>query len=207
MVVGLLFQYILYFWGGSQLAKAKGYPNAILIWGMFCTLSQLVVLAVLLFALPDKCPNPSDQMRKRRTVRNESQIGRIVRYRKNALVANTLGGIGILLALFIGFVRTGLFEQYDNARITAIFIFLPSYVAVISGCWWWVRAKNWHEAVIFIGLMPLAILAIPYVRLIYRLVPMLLPASMVVMPIILLGVVAVLPDKSGMPKRKRWDRD
>ena len=60
-----------------------------------------------------------------------------------------------------------------------------------------------HEAVIFIGLMPLAVLVIPYVRLIYRFVPLLLPAMMVLMPILLIGVVASLPDKSGLPKRRR----
>jgi hypothetical protein len=35
---------------------------------------------------------------------------------------------------------------------------------------------------------------------------MLLPIGMVFMPVIMIGVIAVLPDKSGMPKRKRWDR-
>jgi hypothetical protein len=34
-----------------------------------------------------------------------------------------------------------------------------------------------------------------------------LPLMMVIMPLLLIGVVAALPDKSGMPKRKRWDRD
>jgi len=78
---------------------------------------------------------------------------------------------------------------------------------MIYGGRWWVRAKNWPDPVILIGLLPLVVLFIPYVRLIYRFVPLILPAGMVIMPIILLGVIAVLPDKSGLSKRRRRHRD
>jgi hypothetical protein len=202
----LIVQYLAFFWGGSHLVKAKGYSSAILGWGIFCWLSQPILLAVLLFALPDKCPNPSDRMRKKKPGRSESQIGRIVRYRRNALVANGLGVAGVLLALTFMFVPIGLFDSWGNARIAGIFVFVPSYAAIIYGCWWWVRAKNWHDAVVFIGLCPLAPLAIPYIRILYLMTGV-LPLLMVLMPILLIGVVAALPDKSGMPKRKRWNHD
>ena len=202
----LLMQYLAFFWGGSHLAKAKGYSNAILGWGIFCWLSQPILLAVLLFALPDKCPSSSDRMRKKKHRQDESQIASIVRYRRNALVANGLGVAGVLLALVFVFIPLGLFQSWDNAKVAGIFVFLPSYAAIINGCWWWVKAKNWPDAVVFIGLMPLVPLVIPYVRILY-LTTGILPLMMVLIPILLIGVVAVLPDKSGMPKRKHWDRD
>lgn len=197
----LLTQYLMFFWGGNHLAKAKGYSNALLIPGIFWP-AQPVILVLLLFALPDKCSRSSNQARKKKHHHDESPIGRVVRYRRNAFAANLFGVIGIFLALFLVFVPT-VFATRDNACVAAIFVFLPSYAAVIYGCGYWVKAKNWHEAVVFIGLMPLAVLCIKWVRLIYVAVPMLLPVSMVMMPLILLVVVAVLPDKSGMPRRRR----
>jgi hypothetical protein len=205
-ILFLLMQYCAFFWGGSHLAKAKGYSNAILVWGIFCWLSQPILLAVLLFALPDKNPTTSGRMQKKKPGHDESQIARIVRYRRNALVANVFGVFGVLLALVFVFIPLGIFQSWDNAKVAGIFVFLPSYAAIIYGCWWWVRAKFWHDAVVFIGLCPLAPLLIPYVRILY-LATGILPLMMVLMPILLIGVVAALPDKSGMPKRKPWDRD
>ena len=77
--------------------------------------------------------------------------GVVVRYRRNALVANTLGVFGVLLSVALIFINTGLFESRDNERATAVLIFVPSYAAILYGCWWWVKAKNWSEAVVFLG--------------------------------------------------------
>ncbi len=110
------------------------------------------------------------------------------------------------MALAFVFMPLGLFHTRDNARVAGLFVFVPSYAAIIYGCSWWVSAKNWHEAVVFIGLCPLAPLVIPYVHIFY-LATGVLPLLMVLMPVLLIGVVAALPDKSGIPKRKRWDRD
>ena len=110
------------------------------------------------------------------------------------------------MALSFILLPLGLFDTRDNARVGGLLVFVPSYTAIIYGCYSWVRAKHWHEAVVFIGLCPLAPLVISYVRILY-LAAGVLPLLMVIMPILLIGVVAVLPDKSGIPKRKRWDRD
>jgi hypothetical protein len=200
-------QYIAFFWGASHLAKAKGYTSAMVLLGI-CWPGQFIVLALLLFALPDKLAIRRSRRtgHEQRHGESESLIARVVRYRRNAFVANIFGVTGILIALAIFSLPLGLFEQRDNARVAAILTFIPSYGAVIYGCYWWVRAKHWHEAVVFIGLMPLAPLFIPFVRLIYFRTSLWL-VGMVIMPLILISVVAVLPDKSGMPKRKRWDRD
>lgn len=206
-IVIMVTDYVSFFWGASHLAKAKGYSNGMILLGI-CWLGQLIIWVLLLFALPDKLAHrrsgSSDQQRRRGEP--ESLIARVVRYRRNAFVANIFGATGILIALAIFFLPLGLFEQRDNARVVALLTFLPSYAAVIYGCYWWVRAKHWHEGVVFIGLMPFAPVVVPFVRLIYFKTA-LFPLGMVIMPLILIGVVAVLPDKSGMPRRKRWDRD
>lgn len=205
-LVFILVQYAAFFWGGSHLARAKGYSNGLIIVGIFWP-AQILILGLLLFGLPDKCPSRTRSERHRKHREPESQIGRVVRYRRNAFVANVFGVAGIVIALALYFLPLGLFEHRDNAHVAAMFVFLPGYAAVIYGCGWWVRAKNWPDAVILIGLLPLAVLLIPYVRLLYLVAPLLLPAGMVLMPVLLLGVIAVLPDKSGLPKRKRWDED
>jgi len=205
MITFFVVEYVAYFWGGSHLCKAKGYPTAILLWGVLCWFPQVIVLSVLLFAMPDRRRDPSQSGQRKHRGPEESYISRVVRYRRNALVANVLGVAGVLLSLFFVFVRTGLFEDHQNDQVVGIFIFVPSYIAILYGCWWWVKAKNWPDVIIFIGLMPLAPLVIRYVRILY-IQSGLLPLMMVLMPILLIGVVAVLPDKSGIPKRKRWDR-
>ena len=206
LLLFLVIQYGSFFWGVNHYAKAKGYSNAMGIFGVIWPV-QLVIFPMLVFALPDKFPENNGRSEPRRVRhKDESLIARIVRYRRNALVANVLGLAGIALALMVGFIPIGLFESRDNMRVAGILVFLPSYVMVICGCWYWVRSKNWPDAVVFIGLAPLAPLLIPYFRILY-LMAGILPLLMVVMPLLMIGVVAVLPDKSGMPKRKRWDRD
>jgi len=208
VIAVLLTQYVAFFWGASHLAKAKGYSNAMVLAGIFWPL-QILIFGLLLFAMPDRLSLRNGQRSKHRSGHRtgESAIGRVVRYRRNAFVANLFGVVGILVALDFVFYPAGLFSTRDNARVAAIFLFVPSYAAVIYGAWFWVRAKGWPDAVVLIGLLPLVILCIPYVRLIYLRAPLLLPAGMTLMPILLLGVIAALPDKSGMPRRKRWDRD
>ena len=203
----LVTQYIAFFWGGSHLAKAKGYSSGMIFFGI-CWPGQLMILALLLFALPDKLAHRGSRSsgQSRRRGESESLIARVVRYRRNAFVANIFGVTGILIAVAFIFLPLGLFATRDNARVAALLTFIPSYAAVIYGCYWWVKAKHWPEAVVFIGLLPLAPLVVPFVRIVYLMTP-LLPVGMAVMPLILIGVVAVLPDKSGMPRRKRWDRD
>jgi hypothetical protein len=198
--------YFTFFWGGSQLAKAKGYSNAILLPGILGPPVQLVILALLLFALTDKCPEPSQPKSRRQNRQSESLIERTVRYRRNAFAGNVFGLTGILLAVGLYFLPIPLTRTADGRHVVALCFFVPGYATVICGCAYWIKAKFWPDAVLLIGLLPLAILLVPYVRLVYRLVPMLLPIGMVFMPVIMIGVIAVLPDKSGMPKRKRWDR-
>jgi hypothetical protein len=88
----------------------------------------------------------------------------------------------------------------------ALFVFLAGYVSVISGCWWWLKAKELSEGIVLIGFAPMVVFFIPFVRLIFLAVPRLLFVAMLMMPAILIVIVLVLPDKSGA-SRRRWDRD
>lgn len=203
-------QYAAFFWGGGHLAKAKGYSSAILIWGLFCWLAQPILMAVLLFALPDKRANPADRARKKKRHRDTSPIARVVRYRLHALIFNVLGMAGIFVALAFLFLPIGLFESHQSDQVVAIFVYSASYVAILYGCRCWVKAKSWSDAVVFIGLMPFLPLVFPYVRVLVFEIYLRTDAFfllMLIMPLLLIGVVTTLPDKSGIPKRKRWDRD
>lgn len=118
------------------------------------------------------------------------------------------GLIGVVAGVALVLVRWGLFADHQDESVLGIFVFLAGYCGLINGCWWWVKAKHWSEGVVFIGLMPLAFFVVPYVRLVILFSPMLLFAAMVMMSLILLVVVSVLPDKSGISRKPMsWERE
>ena len=138
---------------------------------------------------------------------NESRIERRVRYKRNALLGVYFGVPGILLSVLLAIFRWGIFADHSDEVILAIFIFISSYCAVVSGCYWWLRLKKWTEAVLIIAFMPLIVFFIPFVRLVVFKAIGLLIGTMVMMPLILVVVVAVLPDKSGHQRRRAtWER-
>jgi hypothetical protein len=112
---------------------------------------------------------------------------------------------GILVSAFLAMFRVGLFEDHSDEVVLSMGVYLLSYACVLTGSYWWVKAKAWNEAVVFIGVMPLAILFIPYVRLIFVAAPMVLVISMLMMPLVLVAVVVALPDKT-RPARRRSRR-
>ncbi len=197
--------YFTFFWGGSNLAKAKGYSNGILVLGIFGPLVQIIILLLLLFGMEDRCPDPS-RRRPAKHHRDESPIARIVRLRRNAFAANLFGCLGIFVVVVTILLHIHVASTPDGNGVVRLLIFLPSYGLVIWGCANWIKAKNWPDAICLIGLLPLMMLFIPYVRLLYRLAPMAFPIGMAFMPIIMIAVITVLPDKSGMPRRKHWNR-
>ncbi len=191
-----------YFWGGLHLAKAKGQSPAMLLPGLFPCL-QLLTLTVLL-VLPDKQRQKSNPGRvSTERHRRESEAARIIRYRRNALVGNALGLFGIAVGVAVVLFPVGVFEDLENETLLGMAVFLCGYSGVITGCWWWAKAKCWPDGLVLIGLLPAAVLFIPYVRLVFLAAPGLLPVSMILMPLILLVILAVLPDKSGMTARRR----
>ena len=198
--------YFTFFWGGSNLAKAKGYSNGILVLGILGPLVQIIILLLLLFGMEDRCPDLSRRRPAKHHHRDESPIDRIVRLRRNAFAANLFGCLGIFVVVMIILLHIHVASTPDDNGEIRLLLFLPSYGLVIWGCANWTKAKNWPDAICLIGLLPLAVFGIPYVRLIYRIVPKAFPIGMALMPIIMIAVIAVLPDKSGMPRRKKWNR-
>jgi len=201
----LLILCYFFFWGGYHLLKAKGYSTSLLYLGALGPCIQAATILVLL-VMPDGHPEPRHRSSKGSAHSHESPIARVVRYRRNAFLGNVFGLPGILLGAFFVIFPFTLFIDPDHTQIFGIFVFLAGYIAVITGCWWWAKAKSWSEGIVFIGLMPLAILLIPFVRVIFFSQPRLVGTSMVMMPIILVVVMFVLPDRSGLTKRKRWGR-
>jgi hypothetical protein len=134
--------------------------------------------------------------------RHDSPIERATRYKRNALPGLYFGVPGILLSILLTLFHVGVFADHENEQVLAIFVFLGSYCALISGCYWWVKAKAWHDAVVFIAFMPLTVFLVPFVRLFVLANPQLLIATMIMMSFVLIAVVAVLPDKSGTNRRR-----
>jgi hypothetical protein len=198
--------YFTFFWGGGYLVKAKGYSNGILFLGILGPFIQVIILLVLLFGMEDRCPDPSRRPPAKRHRRDESLIARVVRLRRNAFAANVFGCVGIFFVVVTILLQIPVASTPDGNGLVRLLIFVPSYSLVIWGCANWIKAKNWPDAICLIGLLPLAVLLIPYVRLIYRLAPMAFPIGMAFMPIIMIAVIAVLPDKSGLPRRKHRKR-
>ena len=75
----------------------------------------------------------------------ESRIERRVRYKRNALLGVYFGVPGILFSILLAIFRMGIFADHSDEVILAIFIFMGSYCAVVSGCYWWVKAKHWSR--------------------------------------------------------------
>jgi hypothetical protein len=141
--------------------------------------------------------------RKQHRHSRKSHLERIMIYRRNALLGVYFGLPGIFLgALFVIF-RWGIFRDHANEVVLGMFVFLVGYAGIIVGCACWLKAKEWNEAVVIIGLAPLAIPFIPFVRLLLMAAPQLLPVGMFMMPLILIVVVFALPDKSGVGQSKR----
>jgi hypothetical protein len=141
--------------------------------------------------------------RRRHRHSHKSHLERIMIYRRNALLGIYFGLPGIFLgALFVIF-RWGIFADHANEVVLGMFVFLAGYAGIIVGCACWLKAKEWNEALVIIGLLPLAILFIPFVRLLLFAEPLLLPVGMFMMSLILIVVVFALPDKSGVGRGMR----
>jgi hypothetical protein len=121
---------------------------------------------------------------------------------------NYLGLLGIAVGALLVIFRWGIFADHANETILGMFAFGAGYCSTIAGCWWWLKAKAWSEAVVLIALWPFSIALIPFVRILFaRLLisapPLLLLVGLFLLPATLFVVVAVLPDKSGVNKKQR----
>lgn len=189
-------------WTCYHLAKGKGHSSALVIFGLFPCF--LPVVLTMLLALPDKNPKPGARRKKPSTTRpGESVLSRLVRYRRNALIGNVFGLFLVLVGIATIYFPVGIFEDFENETLFGFLIFVCGYIGVLWGCRWWLMAKGWAEELIFIGLLPLTVCLIPYVREIIFIEPDFLPLSMFMMTLILLVVVLTLPNRSARTTRHR----
>ncbi|HEX9046285.1 MAG TPA: hypothetical protein VF988_04605 [Verrucomicrobiae bacterium] len=195
--------YVAFFWGATKLARAKGHSNGLVGLGIFPP-AQLIILPLILFGLPDKCAHRAGVAPKHHHSHHHRQARSRHRLRRRALLVGGVGMVGIMLALVFA-LGPGLFEQNKNARMTAILIFFPSYAAIIYSSWCWARAKRWPGAIVVISLLPLLVMATPEAQELHEKAPALLPAGVVIMPLTVLAVVAVLPDRSRKNKGMTMD--
>ncbi len=168
----------------------------------FVAVSALVVWLYRHLRRDGHTGHSSGSRQRRSSHRYGSPLERAAAYRKKAVVGIYFGLVGIMLGILLVIFRIGMFSRHSDEMVLGIFVFLAGYSGIIAGCSYWLKAKQWNEAIVFIGLMPLVIPLIPFVRLVLLAAPLILPAGMVMMPLILLVVVATLPDRSGASRRR-----
>lgn len=188
-------------WTSYHLAKGKGHSTALVAFGLFPCLLP-VVLTVLL-VLPDKNVRSDSRRPHKSSPPIESAVARLVRYRRKALVGNIFGGFLVLVGIATIYFPVGLFNDFEDEALLGFLIFVCGYVSVLWGCRWWLKVKGWPDALIFIGLLPLTICLMPFVRDIFFIEPDLLPLSMLLMTSILLVVTFTLPNRSARATRHR----
>jgi hypothetical protein len=166
--------------------------------GIIAILSILIVLVVHL----RKKPYQSRGREQPRRQMQGSTIEKIVRCHRNALLGIYLGAGGLMAGALLVIFQWDIFADRANEVVLGIVVFLFGYSGVVGGCWWWLRAKAWTEAVVFIAFMPLAVFFVPYVRLIFLAMPAIVMLATAMIPLALVAVVFALPDRSGMNRRQ-----
>jgi hypothetical protein len=181
---------------------------------VLCAIGIVAIPTILFWLYKSLRPNwqnqketRADAKRERSRSRHESRLERVVRYRRNAFLGNWFGVAGILAGIMLVIFRCGIFDDHANEVLLGMAVFIAGYCGVISGCWFWLKAKSLTEAIVFIAFMPLAVFFIPFVRLIFIANPAILLVGMVMMPLALVVVVFVLPDNSHIPKKPLWEGD
>jgi hypothetical protein len=133
----------------------------------------------------------------------ESSQDRVLRYRLKAFWGIGLGVTGLFAGGAIFVFPPHLFSDPSNEQILGIVLFLCGYSSIVNGCSSWLKAKGWNEAIVFIAFAPLLTAFIPFVRLLLLASLVILPASMFFMSLTLVAVIFTLPDRSGLPRRRR----
>jgi hypothetical protein len=163
-------------------------------------LLAIIVISIWLYRIIRNRGRGSASARQPIRKKRESRVEKHVRLKRNALLGNYFGWAGIFAGMALTIFRWGIFETHSSEVGLGVIVFVLGYALVIFGCGCWARAKGWEEAIVMIGLLPLAILLVPYVRLIFVAAPMLLPIGMILMPMILVAVMFTLPDRSGFSR-------
>lgn len=120
---------------------------------------------------------------------------RVSRRRRNAALGIGLGLVAIAASIAMVLASPVIHVNRPEEVVPFVLVFFAGYCGVMAGCWQWTRAKGIDDAILLVGLAPIAILCIPFVRLILFAAPGLLVLAMILMPLILVGIIAVLPSQ------------
>jgi hypothetical protein len=168
---------------------------------ILCVIGMIAITSITIWLgrlLTTKHSNQTQRRRHHHHQPHESSVARNVRYRRNMILSFYFGFPGILLSILLVIFRWGIFNDHENEATLGLFLFVGSYIALVSGCWWWLKAKGWTEAIVF---MPLALMFVPFVRVLF-IISGFLPITMVMAPLTLIVVVFALPDRSGVGRHR-----
>ncbi len=166
--------------------------------GIMAILTILVVLVVYL----RKKPYESGSSAKPRRQMQGSSIERVVRAHRNGLWGIFLGISAMMAGTLLVVFPWGISADHAREVVLGIVVFLAGYSGMVGGCWWWLRAKAWTEAMAFIAFMPLAAFVVPYSRQIFEVMPATVMLATAMIPLALVVVVLALPDKSGVDRHQ-----
>jgi hypothetical protein len=152
--------------------------------------------------------HPGRANRRRHEYRSprQSHLERTITCRRKALLGIYFGVPGIFLGAFLVIFRCGIFVDHSNEVVLGLFVFLAGYAGISTGCAYWLKAKQWNEAIVVIGLAPVGIFFVPFVRLLLFANLELLPVGLFMTSLILVVVVFALPDRSGISNRRHFSR-
>jgi hypothetical protein len=143
-------------------------------------------------------PPKVDELRNEQLLnaeRRPRRSSRGARYRRNAAIGIPGGFLLILAGVVLALFQCGIFADHSEEFMLGSLVFFLGYSTVIYGCWSWAMAKHLNDALVMIGLAPLLLLLIPYVRLVIFYAPELVAASMIMMPVIMVSTIAILPSR------------
>ena len=195
IIVSGIVMFLSFFWGCYSLAMAKGYPWATVLLGVLGPPAQVAVVVALIF-MQDKqnvapMQSAGKKLRPPITYTEYLQI-----YRKNSLVTVPLGIVGVAIGVAVILVKTRMFPDRDTQTMVGMVIYAFGYAGVFAGCWYWLRAKNWSDVIMLVGILPFGLLFIPTVHTQVTGSIGIMVTGLVMLPVILIAVVFVLPDNS-----------
>ncbi len=166
--------------------------------GVFGVIS-VSALTVWLCRLLSEGPGTS----KRKPQRFRAGLERKAGFQKRALPRVYFGLATALLGTCMVGLRFRIFPDVAVQQGLGVLLFAAGDAAVMSGCFYWLKAKQQNEALVVIGVLPLAPLLIPFVRLLLITHVGLLFLAMPMMAAILVVVVFALPDR-GARRFDNW---
>jgi O-antigen ligase len=133
----------------------------------------------------------------------------IAKYRNRALLGIIPGLLIITFGYYMGTKRVDWFPTPDDRRVVALLTALCGYITLVAGCRSLARAKGWNDAVAFLPLASFILGCVPACRPVRSVVAPFIQWGNVLLPIVIVGVLIALPDKTRIPtgrRRRRYEK-